>query len=291
MMIKNMRKTGMEDPLFNSPAMSSYRDMYDQQLGLELSRGQGIGLAEAIVRQLQHQAGMNNEVPAQTDAQQRTLKMPERRTFYQSDIVNKAPLETAESNTTGTVSAAGGLSATAFNSPQDFVQKLWPMAEKTAAQLGVNPEVILSQAALETGWGKYIIADNNKSSFNLFNIKADKSWQGERMAKVSMEFIHGKPVQQKSDFRAYDSFAESFQDYTKFIQNNPRYHSIFAVNEKAEHKLHNSSHAGKPDALNNNSYIQQLHEAGYATDPQYAKKVLRVLNSDAIQEQLTVASK
>ena len=261
MMIKNMRKTGMEDPIFKSQAMDSYRDMYDQQLSMELSKGQGIGLAQSIVQQLQHQAGNNSADP---DVRQTVpLSLPQRRRFpdhYSAPVNVQAPQRSDDSD---------------FSTPEQFVRKLWPMAEKTAKKLGVTAEIILSQAALETGWGKHVITEGEKSSFNLFNIKADQSWQGERMGKTSMEYIHGKPVQQISDFRAYHSFEQSFADYANFIQNNPRYKM------KPEQSLHRSIRT----AIQDSDYIKTLHKAGYATDPDYANKVLRVLNSDVIQNQ------
>jgi len=261
MMIKNMRKTGMEDPIFKSQAMDSYRDMYDQQLSMELSKGQGIGLAQSIVQQMQHQIGNNGTDP---DVRQNVqLSLPQRRQFpdhYSVPVNVQAPQRMDDSD---------------VSTPEQFVQKLWPMAEKAAEKLGVTPEIILSQAALETGWGKHVITEGKKSSFNLFNIKADQNWQGKRMEKTSMEYIHGKPMQQKSDFRAYHSFAQSFADYADFIQNNPRYKM------KPEQSLHRSIRT----VIQDSDYINTLHKAGYATDPDYSNKVLRVLNSDVIQNQ------
>ena len=265
MMIKNLRKTGMEDPIFKSQAMDSYRDMYDQQLSMELSKGRGIGLAESIVQQLQHQVG---QTPGAESQQKMALKLPERRQFpdlYSSKEKVPAQVNNAQVN----VEAIAENITSEFKTPEQFVEKLWPLAEKTAKKLGVTPEIILSQAALETGWGKYVIAQDDNSSFNLFNIKADLNWPGKKMAKVSMEFIHGKPVQQKSDFRAYSSFAQSFDDYANLIKNNPRYSESF---KEIDQEIKKSE-----QYLHDNNYIKALHKAGYATDPDYSNKVMRVL--------------
>lgn len=267
MMIKNLRKTGMEDPIFKSQAMDSYRDMYDQQLSMELSKGRGIGLAESIVRQMQTQAGQKS--PEIEKHQPKELKLPVRRQFPVHDS-SQAKIETQMKNIPLKSDEIVEDGVSEFKSPEQFVQKLWPMAEKTAQKLGVTPEIILSQAALETGWGKYVITQDDKSSFNLFNIKADQDWQGMKMAKVSMEYIHGKPVQQKSDFRAYNSFAQSFDDYAKLIKNSPRYNAYFKDIDTEIRKSEQSLH--------DESYIKALHKAGYATDPDYENKVLRVLN-------------
>jgi len=267
MMIKNLRKTGMEDPIFKSQAMDSYRDMYDQQLGMELSKGRGIGLAESIVRQMQAQVGQ--KPPEIESHQPKELKLPDRRQFPDHDS-SKAKIDAQIKNVPVKSDVIVKDIVSEFKSPEQFVQKLWPMAEKTAKKLGVSPEIILSQAALETGWGKYVITQGDKSSFNLFNIKAEQNWQGMKMAKVSMEYIHGQPVQQTSDFRAYNSFAQSFDDYANLIKNSPRYNAYFKDIDTETRKPEQSLH--------NDSYIRALHKAGYATDPDYANKVLRVLN-------------
>ncbi len=282
MMIKNLRKTGMEDPIFKSQAMDSYRDMYDQQLGMELSKGQGIGFAKSIVEQMQYQAGQQSGNPPGNKTEDAVAKiMPPRKHFpdHYSSLSNSLP---ASDSLSVNQIAPGQLpqnSVANFKSPEQFVAKLWPLAEQTAQKLSVSPDVILSQAALETGWGKAVISDGQKSSFNLFNIKADQSWQGKRMDKVSMEYIHGKPIQQKSSFRAYDSFEQSFSDYANFIQSSPRYKTVLETTKKVEQSLHDEN------------YIKGIHKAGYATDPDYSTKVLRVLKSVPIQAQIKLASK
>lgn len=283
MMIKNLRKTGMEDPLFNSQAMDSYRDMYDQQLGMELSKGQGIGFAKTIVEQMQYQSGQSSSAEKKAASESdkpEALIMPQRRFFSE----HNTPVTHSSSQEADVSEFKAGKShlqaeqvrpeiSADIASPEQFVKKLWTLAEQTAQKLNVSPEVILSQAALETGWGQHIISNGQQSSFNLFNIKADPAWQGKRMEKVSMEYAHGKPIQQKSSFRAYDSFEQSFNDYTNFIQSNPRYRTALETTEKAEQSLHDES------------YIKGIHKAGYATDPAYSNKVLSVLNSEVIQNQ------
>ncbi len=303
MMIKGLRKTGMKDPLFSSQAMDSYRDMYDQQLAMELSKGQGIGLAKSIVEQVQAQAGL---VKTGT-ADPQSLKMPKWKAFpdpYQakkspslekSQINQAADEQTVEAKQAEPVQGVKTGNISEFEQPLEFVQKLWPLAEQTAKKLGVSTEVILSQAALETGWGQYIITKDKQSSFNLFNIKAEPGWSGKRMEKVSMEYAHGKPIQQKSSFRAYDSFEQSFNDYADFIQNSPRYRNALDKIRNMEQSLHSSNKESNEESnyepLANKAYINTLHQSGYATDPDYSAKVLRVLNSDFIQAQVQINNK
>ncbi len=320
MMMKSLRQNGMEDPLFSSQAEESYRDMYDQQLGLELSKGRGIGLAESIVQQMQQQEGKSRVKTNDAEQVGREFRVPRQRDSYRTsnedvlspEIVTQVSINNALKNPpfdnnnssmnhtevqvfkveSSAIKSSETMSREVlngqFDSPQDFVEKLWPMAEKAAEKLGVTADVIISQAALETGWGKHIITTGKNSSFNVFNIKANHDWAGERMEKSSLEFVQGRAIQQKSDFRAYSSLEESFEDYVSFLKENPRYQSIFTSqsniaqtsNFSSEQLLHDTQYQSK------SSYIEELQKAGYATDPAYAKKVLNVLYSDVIQAQV-----
>ncbi|MCP3850904.1 MAG: flagellar assembly peptidoglycan hydrolase FlgJ [Gammaproteobacteria bacterium] len=280
MMIKNLRKTGMEDPIFKSQAMDSYRDMYDQQLGMELSKGDGIGFAKAIVRQMQYQQGGMPE----NDNGLKEQTLPQRRHFpdlYSNTASTESEKQVVDKNILVSTESVKPLQGqqNSFESPEQFVEKLWPLAEKTAQKLGVSPELILSQAALETGWGKHVISNDQKSSYNLFNIKAGLDWTGAEIEKNSMEFIHGKMSKQQSAFRSYDSFEHSFTDYARFIQSHPRYKNALEKTNKMEQSLHDTK------------YINEIHEAGYATDPKYSDKVLRVLNSEPVQNRVMMQVK
>jgi flagellar protein FlgJ len=123
----------------------------------------------------------------------------------------------------------------------------------------VDPDLLLSQAALETGWGRSIMRHpDGQSTHNLFGIKADPSWEGDRVVQSTLEYIGGRLVRTRAAFRAYGSFAESFEDYASFLKGQPRYARAL-------------EHAGDPGA-----FMRGLQEAGYATDPSYAEKVLRI---------------
>jgi len=153
---------------------------------------------------------------------------------------------------------------TEFTSPKDFVEKLWPLAQTAAEKLGTRPEVLVAQSALETGWGKFISKDaNGQTSNNLFNIKAGKDWEGKRVSIETVEFRNGRAVKEQADFRAYDSLEDSLDDYVSFLQTSPRY-------EKA------LEHAENPEV-----FIQLLHKAGYATDPNYSDKVTNIINRES----------
>ena len=154
-----------------------------------------------------------------------------------------------------------------IHSAEDFVRQLHPYAERAAKELGVEPKVLLAQAALETGWGRSLIKNSNGSnSFNLFNIKADKSWQGKQAQVPTLEFEQGIAKKVNAGFRSYASFQESFQDYVAFIKNNPRYGDALK------------------QAGNGERYLHELQRAGYATDPNYANKIMSIYHSNTMAE-------
>lgn len=157
----------------------------------------------------------------------------------------------------------------ALATPAEFAQTLWPYAKEAARALQVDPRVLLAQAALETGWGRQILrTETQENSYNLFNIKADGQWQGPVTQVGTLEYREGVAVREQARFRVYESFRESFEDYVTFLQQQPRYH-------------HALSHTRNPE-----SFIRALAEAGYATDPAYADKVLGVLRSETLGQAL-----
>lgn len=142
---------------------------------------------------------------------------------------------------------------TASSATHEFARELWPHLNRASAELNdLDPALLLAQCALETGWGKH------SGHCNLFGIKADAGWTGQAVALNSLEFIGSGYQPVKSAFRAYESKAKSIQDYVQFIKNNPRYQEALSCAQDAS------------------AYIRKLQEAGYATDPDYAQKVLAI---------------
>lgn len=148
-----------------------------------------------------------------------------------------------------------------FDDPDDFISMLRPCFEEAAQELGVSPRILMAQAALETGWGKHLPSDGEAVSFNLFGIKANRSWQGEAVRSNTVEFTDGVAASSSEPFRRYTDYAESVRDYVRFIQEQPRYAAAL-------------EHGGSDER-----YIQAIADAGYATDPQYAARVLQVADS------------
>ena len=101
--------------------------------------------------------------------------------------------------------------------------------------------------------------------FNLFNIKATGQWQGDKVNVSTLEYRDGIATNEKSDFRKYTDYAESFSDYVCLLKNNPRYQQVLEA------------------GTNSSAYAEALQSAGYATDPHYAKKIKQLLNSDALK--------
>jgi len=150
---------------------------------------------------------------------------------------------------------------------RSFPNSLWGYAEQAAKQLQVDPKVLMAQAALETGWGKHVMrTEQGYSSNNLFGIKANKTWDGEKTQVASLELENGTLNKQRSTFRVYNNHADSFNDYTQFISNETRYQK--ALNATAE-----------PE-----TYLQELQSAGYATDPDYADKIGRIYHSPLLND-------
>jgi flagellar protein FlgJ len=156
--------------------------------------------------------------------------------------------------------AASGAAPTATQS--GFVARLGQAAQRVAQEAGIPAGFMLGQAGHETGWGKSEIKNaDGSNSFNLFGIKATAGWTGKVAEVTTTEYINGQAQKVTAKFRAYGSYEESFRDYARLIGQSPRY-------QAAMQSMHS------PQA-----FAQQLQKAGYATDPQYAAKLSRSINT------------
>ncbi|MGX5663881.1 flagellar assembly peptidoglycan hydrolase FlgJ [Diaphorobacter sp. C33] len=236
-LIKSMREATMKSGLLEGAEGNLASDLFDQQLSVQMA-GQPGGLAEAIQRQLSRQLGGDGQttlVPGSTLSMDVALR-------------KAAPADNPR--------------AASPKGREDFVQHHRAAAERVARSSGIPASFMLGQAGHETGWGKGEIRHKDGSnSFNLFGIKAGKGWTGKVAEVTTTEYINGAPRKVVAKFRAYDSFEESFRDYARLINDNPRY-------EKAREKTHSAV-----------AYATELQKAGYATDPQYAAKLSRAIQS------------
>lgn len=270
LMLKSMRQAELAEGILDSDQSDTYRDMADQQLAMDMSASGGLGLQDMIIRQLGGDpAAADMPIGGQTFAADTVQTLPR----LVEQIRELKPETPAEITSTDKASASQSGPSLAerplparFHSPAEFVASLWPMAEKAASKIGAAPEAIMAQAALETGWGKHILQDKSGSSFNLFNIKADSRWTGDFTSKNVLEYHNGQPIQEQSRFRSYADYQQSFDDYVQFLQSNPRYQNAL-------------QHAGDPQR-----FVEQLHKAGYATDPQYASKLKRIMQGETLAQ-------
>ncbi|WP_136477533.1 flagellar assembly peptidoglycan hydrolase FlgJ [Pseudomonas sp. DG56-2] len=147
----------------------------------------------------------------------------------------------------------------AFSSSDDFVATMLPMAEQAAKRIGIDPRYLVAQAALETGWGKSVMRQSDgSSSHNLFGIKATGNWQGGEARAITSEFRDGQFVKETAAFRSYDSYQDSFHDLVSLLQNNSRYKDAVGAADNPE------------------QFAKELQKAGYATDPDYARKIISI---------------
>ncbi len=259
MMLKSMRDTLPDDGLFSSNDQRMYQDMMDKQMSLNVSNGKGIGLADVIERQLTRQQPNAAQPRELSDYFNRPVALQlaaAKTSAMDNPYVEKKQSVTKEQNF--------------WQQPEDFINDIWPHAVLAADELGVDAEVLVAQSALETGWGQYVRRlDNDQNSYSLFGIKADQKWQGDRISVSTLEFRKGAMQREQAQFRTYESVGEAFSDYVEFIKENPRY-------QQALEKAYN------PDA-----YAKELQKAGYATDPDYAKKIERIRHSDLLQSKVS----
>lgn len=242
MMLKSMRDATPQDGMFDSEQTKMFTGMLDQQLAQSMS-SRGVGLADIMVKQLsRNMVGQSGTIEGATRIKgaESPAAQPAIRGF-QSPLSAIPP----------------GINE---STPQDFVNRMLPHAMPASLASGVPPQLMLGQAALESGWGKHEIrmADGS-NSYNLFGIKATANWNGKVAEVMTTEYKNGVANNQIERFRAYSSYAEAFQDFANMISKNPRYANVLQ---------HNNDTAGMAQAIQN---------AGYATDPNYADKLFRVM--------------
>jgi flagellar protein FlgJ len=257
MMMKSMRDATPQDGMMDSQETKTFTTMLDQQMSQKLAK-RGIGLADVLVRQLtSQQSGAALAKEMQSGAM--GIGAEQGATRLKLD---------ADSMATDRAAAASGLTGSARSTSsagkpahvRAFQDKLADAAEEAEKATGVPAKFMMGQAALETGWGKRVIRNHDgSSSNNLFGIKAGPGWKGKVATAVTTEYVNGKPHNRVEKFRSYASHAEAFKDYAKMLSNNPRYEKVLA-------------HGG--DAT---TFAHGLQRAGYATDPQYAAKLSRII--------------
>ncbi|MFZ4649813.1 MAG: flagellar assembly peptidoglycan hydrolase FlgJ [Rubrivivax sp.] len=235
-LMKSMRASAMSSGMLDGEGGKLGIEMLDQQMATRMTGMPG-GLSEAIARQLERQMGLS---PGPIPRTERANPVPA--------PLKRAGDPTAEVRPPQTSAAA-------------FVSQHTEVARKVQAASGIPAAFMISQAALESGWGrKEILHPNGSTSFNLFGIKAGGSWKGPVAEVWTTEYINGQPQKVRAQFRAYSSYEESFADYARLIKDSPRYAGVVRAGGNA------------------NEFAASLQRAGYATDPGYADKLGKVIN-------------
>lgn len=167
---------------------------------------------------------------------------------------------TSDTSSTSTVPAGAAEAALAGYkggklSPAEFGRLFGPVARENMKRTGVPASVTLAQAALETGWGGSSIGDAK----NLFGIKG--TGPAGTISVPTQEFVNGRMVTITDSFRKYNSWQESIEDHGKLLQNSRYGYALQYKNDP-------------------NRYAQEIHKAGYATDPDYASKLISIMKSN-----------
>ncbi len=286
-MLSAMRAASNIDTAQHSSYMDFYQEMYDKQLAQSIAGQDRLGVAKMIMQQMpRNENGLADDENASPPQQiiPATAVAPTAPAAATSPMAN---VEVSEKPGIETIATETGVvlkkvvnddfaelkqieqANNRWQKPGNFIADIWPDARIAAQSLGLSPELLVAQSVLETGWGRHTMKfDDGRSSYNLFGIKAGPDWQGAVLKRQSLEYRDGALYNQVSRFRAYGSAADSLADYVDFIKSNPRYQQALS--------------SGGNDQV----YMRAIQDAGYATDPQYADKVIGILNGELLQQTL-----
>lgn len=247
-LMKSMREATMKSGMLDSPGENLGTDLLDQQFAVQMS-GQPGGLSDLITLQLTRQMGGNPADATSTKGGQGV------------GMGGMGGVGNTEKQPAAEIKGIKGMKPPT-ESQAKFVQKHAQVANEIEKKSGIPASYMLGQAGHETGWGKFEIKQKGGApAHNLFGIKAGANWTGKVAEVTTTEFINGAPQRRVARFRAYDSYADGFKDYARLISESPRY-------AKAREQL------SSPQA-----FASGLQKAGYATDPEYAAKLARAINT------------
>lgn len=288
-LFKQMREGMSEGGMLDSSPGRMYASMLDQQMAQSMAT-RGVGVADMLLRHLQRTGATTPAAAGPAALQTSGGTSPSTADSPMSSVVTKvryvdasgavtAPrpglearvktalealrlqaegksvprIETTANDTTSTSTQRKGRVA-------QFFDKLADHAAEASRVTGIPAKFILGQAALESGWGRSEIRTaGGGASHNLFGIKATGGWKGPVTEVTTTEYINGVAQKVKEKFRVYSSYAEAFTDYARLLTENPRYSRV--VNNATDVK----------------SFAQGLQNAGYATDPNYANKIMQIV--------------
>lgn len=249
-LVKSMRSTTMNSGMLDNSATEMGTNMLDTQLANQMTGLPG-GLSDLITKQLERQMGI-----ASKDGGNSPLK------GLGDMSMSRLQDDNARATDTSRATDAVNVDDKNLSASERFVRKHKEAAKAAEAATGIPATNILGQAALESGWGKHEIRmKDGAPSHNLFGIKATSDWKGKVAEVTTTEYIGGVARKVTAKFRAYDSYAEAFTDHARLLSQSPRYSQTVAQADTAR------------------GFARGLQKAGYATDPAYADKLTKVINT------------
>lgn len=271
-LLKQGRQAAGSGSLFDSQQTRLAQGMSDDQMAMQLANP-GLGLAQALMEQIRAARGSTESGDAvRTPPELTASRLPHLRSSIGDATAQDKPgqdrpvassisdLINLLARPANVVEYVAGAIRGAPSHIRSFVDKMGAAARHAATESGVPARLILSQAALESGWGRReIMHEDGATSHNLFGIKATGGWKGKVVNIMTTEYENGVARKVKQPFRAYDSYAESFADYARLISKNGRYSDVLTA-PSAEEAAH------------------RIQAAGYATDPAYADKLISIMS-------------
>jgi peptidoglycan hydrolase FlgJ len=266
-LMKSMRQATVQSGLLENSGTQMGTEMLDSQFALKMTGMPG-GLSQAIARQLLRSMeppgdpakpaaggpsgpagqGLRSLTPVPVRSAPGSVVVP--------DVVDARTIRDEQAQ------------AVARRAPHalQFTQQHTRAAKAVEAESGIPAAFMIGQAAHETGWGRReIMHSDGRTSHNLFGIKAGPNWNGPVAEITTTEYIDGSPRKVTARFRAYASYEESFRDYARLMQTSQRYAGV----------MQDLATAGATVR----EFATGLQRAGYATDPAYADKLSRVINT------------
>lgn len=252
MMIHSMRATHLGSDLTGRGG-KLYTSLYDWQIAEAMTRGKGLGIASMLMRQLQGNtsSGASTQPALHAIDAADHFNGPDPSAAAAPPGASAPAAEPAAAASRGPAASGSGSSLT--SDVTGFVERLWPEAQSVARQLGVSARAVIAQAALETGWGRHESAPNN-----LFGIKATGSQPGTEQATT--EYVAGVATPTTAKFRRFPSDNAAMASYAALIRTDPRYQAVLGSGDDVRR------------------FASALQQAGYATDPAYAQKLVAVAN-------------
>jgi flagellar protein FlgJ len=269
MILKSMREATPSNGLLDSDQTRFFMSILDQQLAQNLAAESPIGFSKMIERQLGKTADGADlsgalaplQAPAAWNRAPDFWMNPAVRAFERTPRASGTP--EARNIPDEQMAAMDG------NGGQSFVMRIWPYAQEAAKTLGVPPHFVVAHSALESGWGKHEIRlPDGSPSYNLFGIKAGKSWNGRSAEVLTTEYENGAPVSVRAKFRVYSSYAEAFRDYAGLLRGKARFAQVIGQRDGA-------------------GFARSLQESGYATDPLYADKLGRIIGGATLRQAIS----